>query len=128
MEELLSIENMGYNQIEEAADLLKAYITNRPRDWYDEGVRLAFNPASGMVFLINSDCQTLILEDGRAVMWYFLSYHGNEGTAEQLVFDYDNGNIGAEDWEQLADICEANGKKEKAEEIRERIEKEGSAE
>ncbi len=124
MEELLNIENMGYSQIDEAADLLKAYVTDRPRDWYDDGVRLAFNPTSGMVFLTNSDYQTLILEDGRAVMWYFLSYHGNEGTLDSLLEDYEGGDIEAEDWEQLADICEANGKNEKANEIRARIEKE----
>ena len=37
-----------------------------------------------------------------------------------MLIDYENGNIQEEDWEQLADICEANGE-EKAEEIRNRL-------
>ena len=53
--------------------------------------------------------------------WYFLSYHGNEGFLDELLIDYENGNIQEEDWEQLADICEVNGEEEKAEEIRNRL-------
>lgn len=45
-----------------------------------------------------------------------------EGFFDELLIDYNNGNIMKEDWEQLADICEVNGEDEKAEEIRNRIE------
>lgn len=126
MDKMFDISRLGYSEILDAGELLKAYAERRPADWNDEGVKIAYNEYSGEVFLTNDDCQTLILQDGEAVMWYFLSYHGNEGTAEQLVIDYDNGNVEAEDWEQLADICEANRMQEKADEIRQRIEKEGA--
>ena len=48
----------------------------------------------------------------------------SEGFLDELLIDYENGNIQEEDWEQLADICEANGEEEKAEEIRNRLNEE----
>lgn len=121
---IYDLSQLGYREIEKAGELLKAYAERRPDDWNDNDVKLAYNGASGEVFLTNEDYQTLVLENGRAVMWYFLNYHGNEGTIDDLIIDYDNGNIGAEDFEQLADLCDANKMGYKAAEIRERIAKE----
>jgi hypothetical protein len=122
--DIYDLSQLGYREIEKAGELLKAYAERRPDGWNDNDVKLAYNSASGEVFLTNEDYQTLVLEDGRAVMWYFLNYHGNEGTIDDLIIDYDNGNIGAEDFEQLADLCDANKMGYKAAEIRERIAKE----
>ena len=54
--------------------------------------------------------------------FYTLSYYGNEGFLDELLIDYNNGNIMKEDWEQLADIYESNGEDEKAEGSRNRLE------
>lgn len=56
--------------------------------------------------------------------WYFLSYYGNEGFLDELLDEYNNGNIKEEDFEQLADILEQNGSNEKAEEIRAKLSEE----
>jgi Ca2+-binding EF-hand superfamily protein len=63
-----------------------------------------------------------MLNGDKLESFYFLSYHGNEGFLDELIEEYDNGNIKVEDFEQLADICEENGETEKAEEIRKALE------
>lgn len=92
-----------------------------PDDFYDNEVRPMMNQYSGNVFLINSGCQVAMMNGDKLESFYTLSYNGNEGFFNELLIDYNNGNIMKEDWEQLADICEVNGGDEKAEEIRNRI-------
>ena len=48
----------------------------------------------------------------------------NEGFLDELLDEYNNGNIKEEDFEQLADILEQNGNNEKAEEIRAKLSEE----
>ena len=90
----------------------------------DEEVHPMMNQNSGNVFLTNSEYQVAMMNGDKLESFYWLSYHGNEGFLDELLIDYENGNIQEEDWEQLADICEANGEEEKAEEIRNRLNEE----
>lgn len=99
-----------------------------PDDFYDDEVHPMMNRYSGNVFLTNSEYQVAMMNGDKLESWYFLSYHGNEGFLDELLIDYENGNIMEEDLEQLADICEANGEDEKAEEIRNRLNGEDSEE
>ena len=92
-----------------------------PDDFCDDEVVPMFNRNSGDVFLTNLNCQVAMLNGDNLESWYFLSYHGNEGFLDELLDEYDNGDIKEEDFEQLADICEQNGNEEKANEIRERL-------
>lgn len=109
----------GYRELNMAADLLKAICNSGyPDDFDDDGVRIEFNPYSGNVFLTNDNGDCCMEVEGKLESWYFLSYHGYEGFLDDLIDAYDNGDIEEEDLEQLADICEANGKTEKANEIR----------
>ena len=118
-----NLSDFGYRELRMAMELLEAWLDGKglPDDFSDEGVRIAFNRNSGNVFLTNDEYEVCMAVDGELYSWYFLSYHGNEGFLEDLIWDYDNGNIESEDWEQLADICEANGLTDKAEEIREKL-------
>ena len=123
---IANLEKYGYREIIMAADLMKAYAEGKaPRWFYDDGVTVEFNPNSGNVFLTNNDCQVLMVDDdGNLYTWYYLSYHGNEGDIEMLWIDYKNGNIGEEDFEELAGYLEQEGMDEEVEELRAAMEQE----
>ena len=118
-----NLSNFGYRELIILEELLKAMREQGlPDDFYDEEVHPMMNQSSGNVFLTNSDYQVAMLNGDKLESFYFLSYHGNEGFLDELIEEYDNGNIKTEDFEQLADICEGNGEREKAEEIRKALE------
>lgn len=117
-----NLSDFGYRELIMLEELLKAMREQGlPNDFYNEGVQPMMNQSSGNVFLTNSDYQVAMLNGNKLESFYFLSYYGNEGFLDELIEEYDNGNIKPEDFEQLADICEANGETEKAEEIREAL-------
>ena len=120
--EMWDLSTFGYRELAMAADLLKAIIDHGyPDDFDDEGVRIEFNPNSGYVFLTNDNFDCCMEVNGELLSWYFLGYHGYEGFLEDLIDEYDRGQIESEDWEELADIAERNGFEEKANEIREKL-------
>lgn len=120
-----NLEDFGCRELAMLEELLKAMREQGlPEDFYDCEVHPMFNKYSGNVFLTNSEYQVAMMNGEKLESFYFLSYHGNEGFLDDLLIDYENGNIQEEDWEQLADICEANGNEEKAEEIRNRLNEE----
>ena len=117
-----NLSDFGYRELAMLEELLKAMREQGlPDDFYDEEVHPMMNQNSGNVFLTNSEYQVAMMNGDKLESWYFLSYHGNEGFLDELLIDYENGNILEEDWEQLADICEENGEEEKAKEIRNRL-------
>lgn len=86
----------GERELKLASDLLRSYTlagqrhddvhyNYRPESWDDSGVKLAFNPNSGMVFLTNEEYQALINTDDGVAMWYFTPYYGVEGTLETIA-------------------------------------------
>jgi hypothetical protein len=93
-----------------------------PNDFWDNDVKIMMNRYSGNVFLINSEYQVAMMNGDKLESWYFLSYHGYEGFLDDLLFMFDSGDILPEDFEELAVICENNGKHELAGEIRKKIE------
>ena len=95
-----------------------------PCDFDEDGIVPMLNQSSGNVFLTNSDYQVAMLNGDTLESFYFLSYYGNEGFLDDLIYEYENGYIKIEDFEQFADICEINGKTELAEEIRQKLENE----
>lgn len=91
-----NLSNFGERELELAADLLRSYAragqcrdgvqyNNLPESWYDSGVKLAFNPNSGDVFLTNDEYQVLVNTAYGVAMWYSTPYHGIEGTLEDLA-------------------------------------------
>lgn len=121
MEELLDLSKLGYREAEEAGKLLLAYTKSRPDNWYDEGVKLAFNSYNGNVFLLNDDYQVLMLNGDKAEIYYSLSCDGYEGFIEDLYDDFRNGNIDERNYDQLADYLEAENMTAEAEEVRQAI-------
>lgn len=126
--EMWDLSTFGYRELDMAGNLLKAICKNGyPDDFDDNGVRIEFNPSSGDVFLTN-DNGDVCMDDSEGNLYsiYWLSYHGNEGCIEDLIQQYDDGDVKSEDYEQLADLCERNGFEDKANEIREKIKEEES--
>lgn len=120
-----NLSDFGYRELDMLCELLNAMKEQGlPRDFDDDKVVPAFNMMSGDVFLTNSEYQVAMLNGDKLESWYFLGYHGNEGFLDELLIDYDNGNIMLQDFEELADICEENGELEKANKIRNRIKEE----
>lgn len=118
-----NLSDFGYRELMILEKLLKAMREQGlPEDFYDDQVHPMMNQSSGNVFLTNSDYQVAMLNGDTLESFYFLSYHGNEGFLDGLIYEYENGYIEIEDFEQLADICEINGKTELAEEIRKALE------
>ena len=117
-----NLSNFGYRGLEMLEELLRAMREQGlPSDFYDEEVHPMMNQYSGNVFLTNSDFQVAMMNGDSLESFYTLSYHGSEGFLGDLICDFYHGNIGEEDFEQLADICEANGREEEAEEIRAKL-------
>ena len=98
-----TLDKFGYRELAELNKLIHAYanagnyITDPvdtskgkiyaelPESWYDNGVYPDFNPDSGMVFLSNSDYQTLVNTEYGLMMWYNTPYNGHEGTLFDLA-------------------------------------------
>lgn len=118
-----NLSDFGYRELEMLEELLRAMREHGlPEDFYNNEVHPMMNQISGNVFLTNSEYQLAMMNGDKLESFYTLSYHGSEGFLDELLIDYNNGNIMEEDWEQLANICESNGEEEKAEEIRNRLE------
>ena len=56
-----------------------------PDCFYDDGVKFAFNRTSGNVFLVNSDYQCVMINDGKLSMFYSTPYNGEEGFLSDLL-------------------------------------------
>lgn len=112
MENMTNLSKMTYEALDEAVSLLTAYKENGcPKDFWDEEVQIAYNENSGMVFLTNADYQVAVMGDNdELVSWYYCPYSGIEGTLEDLVEEYRNGNLDDEDdIEYLQDIISSLG-------------------
>ena len=81
-----------------------------PFDFDEDEVVPMFNRSSGYVFLTNANYEVALVQGGRLVSHYWLSYEGHEGTLEELEDEYRaNGHTWhPDDIEQLEQIREAN--------------------
>lgn len=125
--DMFDLANFGAREIKLAADLLRSYAyagqycdgkqyNYLPNSWDDTGIKLAFNPHSGKVFLTNDDYQVLVDTDDGAAMWYSMPYYGVEGTlkgvAEAFIndaTDADGKPLPPDQWGNWAadDYCDA---------------------
>ena len=122
VDKMMDLSNFGSRELSMAKDILDALMNNGyPDDFYEDDVSIAFNPNSGYVFLTNSEYQSAIEVDGKLEMWYYLSYAGTEGTAEDLYDKFKDGDIDEEDYEELAEIFDRNGMGSRAEEVRSKM-------
>lgn len=92
-------------------EILQAWDTHGlPGDFYNDGVKIAFNRNSGYVFLVNSKYQCAMLNNGKLESFYSSPYAGIEGFFDELVEQYSH--MYYEDQEWLRDIAKNLGKHE----------------
>lgn len=99
-------EDLGYVQLRELSEMILSMIEDGvPKDFYDDGVVWEFNPNSGNMFFTNDDYQVCMMNGGKLESFYWLSYDGHAGFAEDLKENYENGCItNEEDIQQLIDL------------------------
>lgn len=74
-----------------------------PNDFYEEGVKVAFNRNSGNVFLVNEDYQCAMMNGDKLESHYTSPYHGHEGFLDELLEMVDDS-WNEDDIEWLNDI------------------------
>lgn len=107
-------ENMAdimscYTERKEVLAIMQAWDKNGlPNNFYLENVRFAYNRNSGCVFLVNDDCQVLMMNDDVLEEFYTSPYDGHEGFINELLQSYNDGldSWHEEDIEWLNDIKE----------------------
>ena len=90
-----------------AIELLQAWgEQGLPSDFYEEGVKVAFNRNSGYVFLVNDEYQCAMMNGNKLEIYYTSPYDGREGFIDELFDDYieDKDSWHIEDAEWLLDI------------------------
>ena len=99
------LEDFGYREQDEAKDIFEAWKKNGlPKDFENDGIKLAFNMNSGYVFLTNNEYQVAMCGDNHELYSFYTSpYEGFEGSFEDLIKEYKNMN--EEDQEWLKDIA-----------------------
>lgn len=111
------LSDFGMREIEALRDILTAWIDNGlPDDFWDSGVKPAFNRNSGYVFLVNDEYQTCMEVDGRLESFYTTPDSGHEGFYEDLLYEA-NESWEYGDLEYLKDIAESRGDDEGIEKI-----------
>jgi len=76
----------GHVEKQVASQLLGALNTelDHTKFFGESGVSVEFNPQSGMVFLVDEDCNTAVMEDDNLVDFRSCPDCGNEGTTSDL--------------------------------------------
>ena len=77
-----------------------------PDDFYEEGVKVAFNRNSGYVFLVNDEYQCAMMNEDKLEIHYTSPYDGHEGFIDELFEWYmeDKDSWHIEDVEWLLEI------------------------
>jgi len=78
------ISKLGYREIDQLADLLKAYADNPNDSGLGDDVKWEYNPNSDNLFLVDSDCNVAMMTDGKLEEFHTCSYCGHEGFAEDF--------------------------------------------
>lgn len=90
-------------------DILNAWdSTGLPESFYTEGVKFAFNRNSGNVFLVNEDCQVVMMNGGKLELFYSTPYNGDEGFLSDLL-EVAPSEYYEEDADYIKDAAKAEG-------------------
>jgi len=89
-----NLADFGNIERDEAGKLLQARL---PDNFYNEGVRVAFNTSSGYVFLVNNDYQTAMFNGDELELFHSTPYNGHEGFISDLLDEFQPDDLHAED-------------------------------
>jgi hypothetical protein len=120
------LAKFGTRELSLLKDVLDAWLNGGlPDDFETNGVHPEFNENSGVVFLTNSEYQAAVLVGDKLESWYYLGGTGIEGTLDDLIDEYESGNVEDQyDLEDLKYIFENNGKSALAKKIEDELNEE----
>ena len=102
--------NFGFRELEIACSILIALKRNNGTRYMGDNVVIEFNPNSGNVFLVDEDHNVAMMSGDTLCDWHNLSYEGHKGFIEDLIQEYQRGDItNDEDVNQLEAIAEEYG-------------------
>lgn len=101
-----NLADFGARERHLASELLKAEL---PENFYDQGVRVAFNASSGYVFLVNDDYQVAMFNGDKLAIHHTTSYSGLEGFIDELLDEYNPNDINSDDADYIVDYAEIEG-------------------
>jgi len=79
------LDNLGYMELDDAVELLKAYIEQRP-EFLGKGTRIYFNENSGFVFIADDDNNVALLNDnGKLEQYFYCSECGYEDFRDDFI-------------------------------------------
>jgi hypothetical protein len=91
-----------------AMQILQAWDSDGlPTDFYEDGVKFAFNRSSGNVFLVNGDYQVAMMNGDVLESFYTSPYEGKEGFLSDLQEEYPD--MHREDQEWFREIANQRG-------------------
>lgn len=114
-----NLADFGYRELALAGQILTAYAGKDACPYFTgKGVQLMMNTSSGNVFLIDEDCNVLMMNGDNLEGFYSTPYEGHEGFFEDLLNDW-NENWHEEDSEYLARLAkDCNREEELPEQIK----------
>lgn len=81
-----------YTERKEVQNIITAWNEHGlPNNFYEDGVKFAFNRNSGNVFLVNEEYQVAMMNDGKLELFYSSPYYGHEGFIDELIDMMDDG-------------------------------------
>lgn len=89
-----NLADFGNIERDEAGRLLQARL---PDNFYNEGVRVAFNTSSGYVFLVNDDYQCAMFNGDEVELFHNTPYNGHEGFISDLLDEFQPDDLHSED-------------------------------
>jgi hypothetical protein len=98
-----NLAGFGYRERDLASDLLKASL---PDNFYDQGVKVAFNAMSGYVFLTNDDYQVAMFNGDKLALWHSTPYSGLEGFIDELISENEPNDINSEDADYIIEAAQ----------------------
>lgn len=103
------LSEFGYVELAEAAKLLTAYCDGGDYDFLQDGVTVEFNPNSGKVFLVDSDCNVGMMNGDDLEQWLNCPECGEEGFLEDLK---ESGNDCCREWMKESGLTEDEDEEE----------------
>ena len=98
-----NLADFGSRERHMAGELLTKEL---PENFYNEGVRVAFNMSSGHVFLVNDDYQVAMMNGESLAIWHNTPYSGLEGFIEELLTENKPNEINSEDADYIVEQAE----------------------
>lgn len=120
---MINLSSFSHKQLEELKDIVTNIIEHElPVDFYNDNTYLMADSYTDSIYIANENYKIAFLNNnGELKIVYKLNCSDRVGFLEELIEDFENGYIDINDYNELAHLCEINGKNEMAKKIRNKI-------